>query len=109
MRHICLTLIALFISLPLLFAQENNQEEYPEEYNPCNGTWILHNEAGWTVTRITDGLSLAIPANATIFDCGARPGVLKEHMNNVKAAVRCSNSSEPGGIPHVTAIQIICE
>lgn len=109
MRHTLLTLIAIFISFHLLFAQDNLEEEYLEEYNPCNGTWVLRKEAGWTLTRIEDGLSLAVPANATIYDCGKRPGELKEHMNNVKAAVRCSNSSGQRGEHNVEAIQIICE
>jgi len=107
MRKICIVLITVLALALQVSAQE--EEFYPEVYNPCEGTWILHKNIDWTVTRIEDGLTAVIPDTAAIFDCGRQPGELQEHMNNVKAVVRCSNSSEHKGEFHVEEIQIICE
>lgn len=107
MSKICIILITVLAFALPVSAQE--EEFYSEEYNSCEGTWMLHKGIDWTVTRIEDGLTAVIPATAAIFDCGRQPGELQEHMNNVKAVVRCSNSSEQKGESHVEEIQIICE
>lgn len=107
MHKICIILIAaLALALPV---SAQDEEYYPEEYNPCEGTWILRKNIDWTATRIEDGLTAVIPPTATIFDCGRQPGELQEYMNDIKAVVRCSNSSEQKGEFHVEEIQIICE
>ena len=107
MRHFCIALIILFaLSLPIS-AEEQNPA--PEVFNPCEGTWVLHYDTKWSVKRLEDGLTKSIPSNATILDCGRQPGELQEYMNNVKAAVRCSNSSGQEGEFHVEEIQITCE
>lgn len=109
MKNIIITILFLFFFLPPLFAQDSTDEEHSPDYNPCNGTWVIRNEFQWTVTRVNDDMSLTIPTSAVIYDCGERLGVLKEHMNNANAAVRCSNSSKHGEEYYVESIQIICE
>lgn len=107
MRRIFIALIfILSLALPL-----SAQEEEPgsEELNACEGTWILHYDTKWSMKRVDDGLTILIPSNATIYDCGRQQGTLQEYMNNVMAIVRCSNSSEQKGDLHVEAIQITCE
>lgn len=105
MRTFLCVAIAVFIFASPVFSQEQEIGET----NPCNGTWILKAQGGWVVTREEDGLTKTVPPTATILDCGGTPGTLKEHMNNVKAVVRCTNSSDQGGESHVHTIQITCE
>lgn len=107
MRHICIVVMVFFaLALPL-----SAQEEEPDvdAYNPCNGTWILLYDVNWSVKRIEDGLTKIVPVNATILGCGGQPEELREYMINVKAVVRCTNSSEPEGEPYVEKVRIICE
>ncbi|MBU4524094.1 MAG: hypothetical protein KUA37_19265 [Desulfomicrobium sp.] len=77
--------------------------------SPCEGVWVLEDGVRWTVTRASDGLELIIPHNATILDCSGNPGNLQEELNNSKAAVWCSNSSEQEGVMYVQKIWITCE
>lgn len=102
---LALTIILAF-ALPLS-AQE--EEPVQEELNTCDGTWILHYDSKWSMKRVEDGLTILIPADATIYDCGAQQGTLQEYMNNVRAIARCSNSSEQKGDFHVEEIQITCD
>ncbi|NLW80072.1 MAG: hypothetical protein GXY42_00110 [Desulfovibrionales bacterium] len=105
MRTALLTALAA-----LLFAGSVLSEEREiEKFNPCSGTWVLQHRGEWVVTRQEDGLTKSIPSNATILDCGERPGTLKEHMDNVKAVVRCTNATDQNGGFHVYEIQIVCE
>lgn len=107
MRRTVMVLAIIFaLSLPL-YAQE--EAPIPEEINACEGTWILHYDTNWSMKRVEDGLTIRIPSNATVFDCGEQQGILQEYMNNVKAMVRCSNSSDEKGEPYVESIQITCE
>lgn len=105
MRRLFLTSIIVFLLTGLAWCQEMATEET----NPCNGTWVLQHRGNWIVTRQEDGLSHVIPTDAVILDCGETPGTLQEHMDNAKAVVRCTNSSEQDGGFHVYEIQIICE
>ena len=106
MRIILLTAVAAIVLAGPVFSQE---PEITEEANPCDGTWIVQQQGGWVVVRQEDGLTKSIPPSATILDCGGRNGTLKDHMNNIKAVVRCSNSSDQDGVFHVRKIQITCE
>ena len=105
MRKFICVAIAVFIFASPVFSQEQEIDET----NPCNGTWILKAQGSWVVTREEDGLTKTVPATAKILDCGGIPGTLKAHMNNVKAVVRCTNSSDQGGESYVQTIQITCE
>lgn len=107
MRPICIALtIILALAMPLSAQEEDSPSVVP---NPCEGTWVLHYDINWSASRKEDGLTKSIPINATIIDCGNQSGELQEYMNNVKAVVRCSNSSEQEGEFHVEEVQIICE
>lgn len=106
MRIILLTAVAAIVLAGAAFSQDL---EIAEEANPCDGTWILQQHGGWVVVRQEDGLTKTVPPNATILDCGGNNGTLQEHLNNVKAVVRCTNSSAQEGEFHVRKIQITCE
>jgi hypothetical protein len=99
-------MIFFALALPLA-AQE--EESYIDAYNICNGTWMLRLDVNWSATRIEDGLTKFIPDNAVVFDCSRKLGGLYEYMNNTKAVVRCSNSSEQEGESYVEEVQIVCE
>lgn len=107
MRHIFIAVtMILTLALPL-FAQE--EEPGTEEHNTCEGTWFLHYDAKWSIKRVEDGMTIVVPENVTFFDCGRQQGTLQEYMNNAKAVVRCSNSTDQKGDFHVEEIQITCE
>ncbi len=106
MRTSFLAVVVVFMLAASVFSQET---ENVEDFNPCNGTWILRKQSSWFIERQEDGLIKTIPPTVTILDCGGALGALKEHLNNVKAVVRCTNSSDQGGETHVQTIQITCE
>lgn len=97
--------LALCISAAWVYAQEITDVDP----NPCEGIWILGDGPVWTVTRVSDGLKLTVPHNATILDCSGTPGNLEEGLSNSKVAVWCSNPPEQEGVIYVQKIWITCE
>ncbi len=97
------------LALCLAATGSHAQDAINVDSSPCEGVWILEGGPRWTVTRASDGLKLTIPHNATILDCSGRPGNLEEELNNSKAAVWCSNSSDQEGVIYVQKIWITCE
>lgn len=96
-----LCLISLFSS-PSMAQNDNSTSQI------CSGSWVLSNEAGWSV-RSENGVILPLTSATLVLGCARTPIKLYQELAGASAEVKCAASNFSFGLPDVTTITIICK